>query len=122
MSGGGQWEFVRPAGPTAAREILWTSIVRDPVLERWIGFDPHIFHDQRSEVKQVNLGELREAIEGLPDDTDVVLDAGDLYFYEARVDRILPPVLDHPYCFGLVMGQPINEDLDMDARIDASHL
>lgn len=70
----------------------------------------------------MTLGELREATKDLPDDTEIVLQAGDLDFYEARIDRILPPVLEHPYCLSLVMGQPINIDLDMDARLDASFL
>jgi hypothetical protein len=70
----------------------------------------------------MNLGEFRQKTAHLPDDTDIVIHGGDLDFYEGEIDRILPPVLDHPYLIGLVECQPINEDLDMDARIDASHL
>lgn len=70
----------------------------------------------------MDLREFRQATKDLPGDTEIVLQAGDLDFYEAQMDCILPPVLDHPHCLALVMGQPINSDLDMDARIDASFL
>lgn len=70
----------------------------------------------------MNLGEFRILTEDLPDDADLLLQAGDLDFHESTLDRILPPALEHPYAVALVMKQPINSDLDMYARIDASHL
>lgn len=70
----------------------------------------------------MTLGEFREATKDLPDDAHIILHEGDLDFHEASIDRILPPVLEHPYAIGLVMGQPIGLDLDMDARLDASFL
>jgi hypothetical protein len=67
----------------------------------------------------MTLGEFRERTKGLPDDTDIMVDEGNLIFFEIRVRWVLPPVLDHPHCVTLEMGQSWNHELDLDARVDA---
>jgi len=67
----------------------------------------------------MSLGEFRELTKDLPDDAHILVDDGDLDFYEIRLRAVLPPVLDHPYAIWLEMGQAWNIDLDMDARVDA---
>lgn len=68
----------------------------------------------------MSLGEFRRLTAHLPDETDVLMDAeGELEYAEVRIHAILPPVLDHPYALLLETGQVWNEDLDLDARIDA---
>lgn len=69
----------------------------------------------------MTLGEFRRMTKDLPDETDLVGEFGgdDLYFYEANIRVILPPVLEHSNAVWLTGGHPINIDLDMDARVDA---
>lgn len=68
----------------------------------------------------MNLGEFRQLTKDLPDDTDVIGDAGDAEFSEFHTyqTEILPPVgvLGHPHCVILHMGQPVWVELDLDAR------
>lgn len=71
----------------------------------------------------MNLGDFRKLTANLPDDSDILVDLGDLEFMEVWLERrhILPPVLDHSYAVWLSAGQVVNYELDMDARVDASH-
>lgn len=68
----------------------------------------------------MNLGEFRQRTAHLPDDTEIVQEYDSLEYYEAGISYILSPVLDNPYAILLSGGQPINLDLDLDARIDAA--
>lgn len=70
----------------------------------------------------MTLGQLRESTKHLPDDTQVLGDHGDLEMHDLQIGMILPPVLDHPFVVTLRLGQVWNEELDIDARIDARHM
>lgn len=73
----------------------------------------------------MNLGEFRKLTAGLPDDADILVELGDLEFMEVDLVQrhILPPqqALGHSYAIWLTAGQVVNDELDMDARVDASH-
>lgn len=68
----------------------------------------------------MKLGEFRQLTKDLPDDTDLVGDAGDAEFCEFRTEQteILLPVgvLGHPFCVIVRMGQQVWVELDLDAR------
>ena len=68
----------------------------------------------------MNLGEFRKRTAHLPDNTEIVQEYETLEYHETEIQWILNPVLDNPYAILLDGGQPINLDLDLDARIDAA--
>ena len=61
-------------------------------------------------------GELLKALEGLPDDTELVVHGGDYEYFEMHIERRLSPVLEHPWCVTFVEGQGVTIDYDMDTR------
>jgi hypothetical protein len=67
----------------------------------------------------MKLGEFRNLTRDLPDDTDILVNEGDLQFAEVDIDHILPPVLEHSNVILLGSGQVWNYELDLDARLDA---
>lgn len=67
----------------------------------------------------MNLGEFRRLTADLPDESDLLMELGDLEFMELSHKRNLPPVLEHSYAIWLSAGQVVNYELDMDARVDA---
>ncbi len=66
----------------------------------------------------LNLGQFREMTKALPDNTDLLMDEGDLRFAEIRVRFVLPAIYGHPPALTLEMGQVWNEELHLDARIN----
>lgn len=67
----------------------------------------------------MNLGEFRKLTAHLPDDAELFGDEGDVEAWELHLGEIYPPVLDLPYAVVLNFGQPVTEDIDYHARVDA---
>lgn len=70
-------------------------------------------------LKIMTLGDLRKATQHLPDNTEIVLDEGDLDFCEARIFALLPPAHGHPWAVWIEMGQEVTLDKDLERRVDA---
>lgn len=68
----------------------------------------------------MTLGEFRELTKDLPDDTDLLIEPEPYEFHELSHKWTLPPVLEHSFALWLSYGQEVTEDLDMDARVDAT--
>lgn len=66
------------------------------------------------------LGDLREALKDLPDDTTLFVDDGMMDYYEIRVNHVLPPVMDNPPAVILEMGQVFNLEYDLTLRVDVA--
>jgi len=68
----------------------------------------------------MNLGEFRRKTKDLPDDTDLLGDAGDMEACELDSSLYLPPTLEHPPAVLVRLGQAVTIMLDVDARLDAA--
>lgn len=67
----------------------------------------------------LTLGEFRKRTEHLNDNTEIIAHAGDLEFYDTRIDYILPPIgPSYAAVVSLVQGEVVNFELDMDTRLD----
>lgn len=66
----------------------------------------------------MTLGDLRYDTKNLPDDTEIVVDGGDLEFFEIRIRNTLAPAHGHAWALCLELGQQVNLDKDLDRRID----
>lgn len=66
----------------------------------------------------MTLGDLRLATQNLPNETEIVVDGGDLEFFEVRIRGALAATRGHSWALWLEMGQQVNLDKDLDRRID----
>lgn len=81
--------------------------------------------NQLSRGWSLTLGELRKAIDGLPDDYEVMLcnaEVDDIEIEEAQIDGMYPPsATGSPGLFILRGGQIITSEYDYHNRMDAHH-
>jgi hypothetical protein len=67
----------------------------------------------------MTVGDLKQELKDLPDDTHLVIDeTGDYDFAELRVAHILAATEELPPCVILEMGQIWNHELDLDKRFN----
>jgi len=66
----------------------------------------------------MKLKDFRELTHNLPDDTELMVDEGNLVLLETYIRAILPATSDNPSVIWLQTGQCFNFELDIDNRID----
>jgi hypothetical protein len=72
----------------------------------------------------ITVGELKRALESIPDDYEVMLtnaEVGDIDISNVNIDGLWPPALGSPGIFRLGGGQIVNSEYAYEQRMDVHH-